>query len=103
LPELPALASEALRFCSRSKDLYWKAALTSRPRVRKMPGVARGLCHNTVQPYPGLVAILSAMEPCSTYKPWHDKGTGKTYLRPDDGKCLHYCVPQSTEGEFTMN
>jgi hypothetical protein len=40
--------------------------------------------------HPGLVAILSAMEPCSTYKPWHDKGTGRTYLRPDDGKCLHY-------------
>jgi hypothetical protein len=30
------------------------------------------------------------MEPCSTYKPWHNKETGKTYLRPDDGKCLHY-------------
>src|SRR5450631_4625454 len=40
--------------------------------------------------HPGLVAILSAMEPCSTYKPWHNKGTGKTYLRPGDGKCLHY-------------
>jgi hypothetical protein len=40
--------------------------------------------------HPGLVAILSAMEPCSTYKPWHDKPTGKTFLRPDDGKCLHY-------------
>jgi len=39
---------------------------------------------------PGLVCILSAMEPCSTYKPWHDKATGKTFLRPDDGKCLHY-------------
>jgi hypothetical protein len=26
----------------------------------------------------------------STYKPWHNKQTGKTYLRPDDGKCLHY-------------
>ena len=38
----------------------------------------------------GLVCILSAMEPCSTYKPWHDKQTGRTYLRPDDGKCLHY-------------
>lgn len=38
----------------------------------------------------GLVCILSAMEPCSTYKPWHDKTTGKTFLRPDDGKCLHY-------------
>jgi hypothetical protein len=30
------------------------------------------------------------MEPCSTYKPWHNKSTGKTYLLPDDGKCLHY-------------
>src|SRR3954451_3271381 len=39
---------------------------------------------------PGLVCILSAMEPCSTYKPWHNKNTGKTYLLPDDGKCLHY-------------
>jgi hypothetical protein len=40
--------------------------------------------------HPGLVCILSAMEACSTYKPWHDKATGKTFLRPDDGKCLHY-------------
>ncbi len=38
----------------------------------------------------GLVAILSAMEPCSTYQPWHNKQTGQTYLRADDGKCLHY-------------
>lgn len=40
--------------------------------------------------HPGLVCVLSAMEPCSTYKPWHDKSTKKTFLRPDDGKCLHY-------------
>jgi hypothetical protein len=38
----------------------------------------------------GLIWIFSAMEPCSTYKPWHNKQTGKTYLIPDDGKCLHY-------------
>jgi hypothetical protein len=38
----------------------------------------------------GLICILSAMEPCSTYKPWHNKQTGKTYLLPDDGRCLHY-------------
>ena len=38
----------------------------------------------------GLVCIFSAMEPCSTYKPWHNKQTGKTFLVPDDGKCLHY-------------
>ena len=24
------------------------------------------------------------------YQPWHDKGTGKTFLKPDSGKCLHY-------------
>src|SRR5499427_4406420 len=40
--------------------------------------------------HPGLVAIFSAMEPCASYQPWHNKQTGKTYLRPDDGKCLHY-------------
>jgi len=39
---------------------------------------------------PGLVHIFSAMEPCTTYKPWHDKSTGKTFLKPAPGKCLHY-------------
>ena len=41
---------------------------------------------------PGLVCMLSAMEACGSYKPWHDKKTHKTYLKPDDGKCLHYYV-----------
>src|SRR5690348_2121788 len=27
---------------------------------------------------------------CDTYKPWHDKHTHRTFLRPDTGKCLHY-------------
>lgn len=40
--------------------------------------------------HPGLVWIFSAMEPCTTYKPWHDKQTGRTFLKPDQGKCLHY-------------
>jgi hypothetical protein len=39
---------------------------------------------------PGLVHIFSAMEPCASYRPWHDKTTGHTYLQPDSGKCLHY-------------
>jgi hypothetical protein len=39
---------------------------------------------------PGLVHIFSAMESCPSYQPWHDKATGKTSLRPTDGKCLHY-------------
>ena len=28
--------------------------------------------------HPGLVCILSAIEPCSSYQPWHNKSTGKT-------------------------
>ena len=38
----------------------------------------------------GLVHIFSAMEGCTTYKPWHNKTTGKTYLQFDTSKCLHY-------------
>ncbi len=40
--------------------------------------------------HPGLVHIIAAMELCKTFKPWHDKTTGKTYLKPDQSKCLHY-------------
>ena len=40
--------------------------------------------------HPGLVHIFSAMEPCPSYKPWHDKTTHRTYLKPTEGKCLHY-------------
>src|SRR4030042_6127333 len=39
---------------------------------------------------PGLVHIFSAMEPCDSYKPWHDKKTGKTYLTWDPAKGLPY-------------
>jgi hypothetical protein len=39
---------------------------------------------------PGLVHIFSALEPCTSYRPWHDKITHKTYLKVDSGKCLHY-------------
>ncbi|MEW6274880.1 MAG: hypothetical protein AB1556_07170 [Bacillota bacterium] len=40
--------------------------------------------------YPGLVHIFAAMETCDSYQPWHDKKTGKTFLKPDSGKYLHY-------------
>src|ERR1044072_5702232 len=36
------------------------------------------------------ISVFSALEPCTTYQPWHDKNSGRTYLRYDDGKCLHY-------------
>lgn len=38
----------------------------------------------------GLVHIFGAMEACASYRPWHDKITGKTYLKPDRSKCMTY-------------
>jgi DNA-binding MarR family transcriptional regulator len=38
----------------------------------------------------GLVHVISAMEACPSYGPWHDKGSGNTFLRAQSGKCLHY-------------
>jgi DNA-binding MarR family transcriptional regulator len=40
--------------------------------------------------HPGLVHVLSAMEACPSYRPWHDKETHETFLKPTSGKCLHY-------------
>ena len=37
----------------------------------------------------GLIHIFSAMEQCHTYKPWHDKTTGKTFLKFDQSKFLY--------------
>ncbi len=38
----------------------------------------------------GLVHIFSAMEPCESFRPWHDKATGQPFLKAVPGKCLHY-------------
>ncbi|MGH8488297.1 MAG: MarR family transcriptional regulator [Gammaproteobacteria bacterium] len=39
---------------------------------------------------PGLVSILSRMEQCQAYQPWHDKQSHYTYVKLTTGKCLHY-------------
>ncbi len=40
--------------------------------------------------HPGLVHIFGAMEACVSYRPGHDKVTGKTYLKSDSSKCMTY-------------
>jgi hypothetical protein len=40
--------------------------------------------------HPGLVHIFSAMETCSSYRPWYDKPSGHALLKPRTGQCLHY-------------
>jgi len=60
----------------------------SKSHIRKEELVAHVLA--TRGDAPGLVHVISAMEACPSYVPWHDKRTGKTYLKPTQGKCLHY-------------
>ena len=60
----------------------------AKSHIRKEEVVARVLAQRG--DHPGLVHIISAMEACDSYRPWHDKATGKTFVRPDSGKCLHY-------------
>lgn len=60
----------------------------NKPHIRKEDLVAKVIEQRGR--HPGLVHVLSAMEACSAYKPWHDKNSHKTFLRPTPGKCLHY-------------
>jgi len=76
----------------RAASLAAEAEVTiehvGKAHIRKEDVVARVLKQRGDRP--GLVHILSAMEACDAYKPWHDKQTHKTSVRPDSGKCLHY-------------
>ena len=38
----------------------------------------------------GLICVLSAMEGCRKFRPWHDKKTGHTHLKSENGQCIHY-------------
>jgi hypothetical protein len=76
--------AEALAESQRSED-----------RIYSQEGFSQGKPHSQDSEkergeQPGLVHIFGAMEACPSYRPWHDKVTGKTYLKPASGKCLTY-------------
>jgi len=80
------------RIRARSQEVCGAAGLeiehVSKSHIRKEELVQRVLAERGDAP--GLVHVISAMEACPSYRPWHDKVSGKTYLRGDTGKCLHY-------------
>jgi len=80
--EIRARAEELARENSLEIEFVRKPNFRKEERVRQVLG-GRGDA-------PGLVCILSAMESCPSFKPWHDKRTHQTFLKPDSGKCLHY-------------
>jgi len=81
---------DALR--ARAQELATSAGITiehiSKAHIRKEDVVAKVLERRG--DHPGLVHVISAMEACDSYRPWHDKASGQTFLKPDTGKCLHY-------------
>ncbi len=78
----PARAQELAAVAGVQVEHIAKAHIRKEDVVAKV--LARGGDH------PGLVHVISAMQACQSYKPWHDKASGKTFLKPDTGKCLHY-------------
>jgi len=80
------------RVRERAAELAAAAGITiehiASSHIRKEEVVAKVLA--TRGDHPGLVHVISAMEACPTYKPWHSKQTHRTFLRPATGKCLHY-------------
>ena len=80
------------RVRERASALAAEAGITieyiAKSHIRKEAVVAKVLEQRG--DHPGLVHVISAMEACDAYKPWHDKRTHKTFVRPDSTKCLHY-------------
>src|SRR6478672_8337163 len=85
------------RVRERAAELASAAGITiehiAKNHIRKEDVVARVLVVRGDRP--GLVHIISAMEACDTYKPWHDKHTHRTFLRPDTGKCLRRAISRT--------
>ena len=60
----------------------------AKSHIRKEAVVARVLEQRGE--HPGLVHVISAMDACDSYRSWHDKASGKTFVRPGSSKCLRY-------------
>jgi hypothetical protein len=58
----------------------------AKSHIRKEAVVAKVL--ETRGDRPGLVHVISAMEACDAYQPWHDKQTHKTYVRTPANACI---------------
>ena len=91
--EYPAFANTLrLSLRERAEALAAEAGAPSeivgKSRVRKEDIVAKVLKRRGE--HSGLVQVISAMETCDSYRPWHDKSTHRNLVKPSGGKCLHY-------------
>jgi hypothetical protein len=89
-PEFMKALRDRVRACAASLASEAGVAIEhiGKPHIRKEEVVARVLGQRG--DHSGLVHIVSAMEACDAYQPWHDKRAHETFVRPDSSKCLHY-------------
>jgi hypothetical protein len=89
-PQFALPLRERIRENAQALAAKYNAAIEyiAKAHIRKEDVVAKVLAARGDAP--GLVHVISAMETCATYRSWHDKGSGRTFLRPDTTKCLHY-------------
>jgi hypothetical protein len=72
----------------RASEAGLQIEFIERRSFRKEDRIAEILARRGTQP--GLVHVFSAMEHCTTFRPWHNKATGRTGVKLTGGKCLHY-------------
>ena len=89
-PDWAATWREKIRECAeaQARQAGLEIQFVRNRHQRKEQIVQRILQERGTQP--GLVAILSAMESCPTYRPQRDRQSGRRWLKGDSGKCLHY-------------
>jgi len=89
-PEFATALRERMRECAAALAAAAGVSIehVGKAHIRKEDVVARVLEQRG--DHTGLVHVISAMEACDADKPWHDKQSHKTFLRPDSGKRLHY-------------
>jgi len=90
--EYPAFANNLrLDLRERAEALTAAAGISiefvGKSTIRKEDVVAKVLKQRA--DHPGLVHVISAMETCDSYRPWHDKQTHRNLVKPSGGKCLH--------------
>ena len=71
-----------------NRILSIEIAFVSKSGIRKEDLVKKAL--EKRGNHPGLAHIICAMETCNTYRSWHDKKSGKTFLKSSQSKCLYY-------------
>jgi hypothetical protein len=93
-PHFANTLRERIRSCAEALAEQNQVAIeyVAKSHIRKEDVVAKVLQRRTQEGRSahGLVHIISAMEACEAYQPWHHKRTGKNTLQPRSGKCLHY-------------